>query len=78
MREEPHPYVGSVGGVVRNKLEAKMPRNTILAELRRRDRLDSERKLAPLQPAPDAKVIDTDGLNIEQVLAEIMGIIGGC
>jgi cytidylate kinase len=50
----------------------------VLAELKRRDKIDSERALAPLQPAPDAKVIDTDGLNIEQVLAEIMGIIGGC
>jgi len=49
----------------------------VLAELKRRDKIDSERALAPLQPAPDAKVIDTDGLNIEQVLAEIMGIIGG-
>ncbi len=50
----------------------------VLAELKRRDKIDSERVLAPLQPAPDAKVIDTDELNIEQVLAEIMGIIGGC
>jgi cytidylate kinase len=50
----------------------------VLAELKRRDKIDSERALAPLQPAPDAKIIDTDGLNIEQVLAEIMGIIGGC
>ena len=50
----------------------------VLADLKRRDKIDSERALAPLQPAPDAKVIDTDGLNIEQVLAEIMGIIEGC
>jgi cytidylate kinase len=50
----------------------------VLAELKRRDKIDSERALAPLKPAPDAKVIDTDGLNIEQVLAEIMGIIEGC
>lgn len=50
----------------------------VLAELKRRDKIDSERALAPLQPAPDAKIIDTDGLNIEQVLAEIIGIIGGC
>jgi cytidylate kinase len=50
----------------------------VLAELKRRDKIDSERALAPLQPAPDAKTIDTDRLNIEQVLAEIMGIIGGC
>jgi cytidylate kinase len=50
----------------------------ILAELRDRDKLDSERALAPLKPAPDAKVIDTDGLGIEQVLAEIMSLIEDC
>lgn len=50
----------------------------VLAELERRDKIDSERELAPLQPAPDARIIDTDGLDIERVLAEIMAIIGGC
>lgn len=50
----------------------------VLAELERRDRIDSERELAPLQPAPDARIIDTDSLDIERVLAEIMAIIGSC
>lgn len=50
----------------------------VLAELKRRDRIDSERELAPLQPAPDARIIDTDSLDIERVLAEIMAIIGSC
>jgi cytidylate kinase len=50
----------------------------VLAELRRRDRLDSEREIAPLQPAPDAHIINTDGLGLEQVLAEILSIMGDC
>jgi cytidylate kinase len=50
----------------------------VLAELKMRDKLDSERELAPLQIAPDAKIINTDGLSLEQVLAEIVSIIEDC
>lgn len=44
----------------------------ILAGLMERDRIDSTRKVAPLKPADDAVVIQTDGKNQDQVLAEIM------
>jgi cytidylate kinase len=54
--------------------EEKADYEQVLAELRRRDKLDSERELAPLQPAPDAKIIDTDGLDVEQVLREILSL----
>lgn len=37
-----------------------------------RDRADSLRQTAPLIRAPDAKVIDTSDLNIEQVVDEIL------
>ena len=50
----------------------------VLAELKMRDKLDSERELAPLQIAPDAKIINTDGLSLEQVLTEIVSIIEDC
>lgn len=42
------------------------------ASLRRRDRLDSTRSVAPLQPAPDALVIDTTGRSVEDVVEEIL------
>jgi len=45
---------------------------TILAELVRRDEIDSQRSISPLQPAPDAKMVDTDGLNPDKVLAGII------
>jgi cytidylate kinase len=44
----------------------------ILAELMKRDEIDSQRLISPLVPAPDAKMIDTDGLSPDQVLAEIL------
>jgi len=43
----------------------------LLASIRERDRIDSQRAVAPLRPADDAIVIDTDHLTIEQELALI-------
>ncbi|OGO32759.1 MAG: cytidylate kinase [Chloroflexi bacterium RBG_16_54_18] len=40
-----------------------------------RDRFDSSRKHAPLRPAEDAVVLDTDGLNIQEVLDKIIMVI---
>jgi len=48
----------------------------ILADLIRRDEIDSERAISPLQPASDARIIDTDGLSPQQVLSEILGMMG--
>lgn len=39
-----------------------------------RDRFDSLRKHAPLRPAEDAIVLDTDGLNIQEVLEKIISV----
>lgn len=44
-------------------------------EIARRDKLDSEREIAPLQKAEDAKEIDTTSLNIEQVVGKIMDLV---
>ncbi|MHB8611139.1 MAG: (d)CMP kinase [Candidatus Dormibacteraceae bacterium] len=41
-------------------------------EVAERDRVDSERAIAPLKPAPDAEVIDTDKLEIDQVVDRIL------
>ena len=41
-----------------------------------RDRLDSERTHSPLMPAKDAHIVNTDGLNIEEVVDSITLIIG--
>jgi cytidylate kinase len=50
----------------------------IVAETRRladRDRLDSERKLAPLRPAPDAIHLDTTGLTFDQQVRRVIQLI---
>lgn len=43
------------------------PYEDVLADMKRRDRIDSERDVAPLRPASDAIVVDSDPLTIEQV-----------
>lgn len=41
-------------------------------EVEARDRVDTERAIAPLRPAPDAIVIDTDNLDVDEVVDEIV------
>jgi len=44
-------------------------------EIEERDRRDSQRAVAPLQPAPDAIIIDTTNLTPEEVTEHILKII---
>ena len=44
-----------------------LPYDVVLADMQRRDRLDSERDVAPLRPADDAVVIDSDALTVKEV-----------
>jgi cytidylate kinase len=37
-------------------------------EVETRDRVDTQRAVAPLKPAPDAVVIDTDNLDVDEVV----------
>lgn len=48
---------------------------TVLEEVRRRDRIDSEREVAPLRAAPDAVILDTDGLSIEEVVQRLLDMV---
>jgi cytidylate kinase len=43
----------------------------VLRDLEERDNRDAARALAPMIPAPDARVIDTTGLSMDEVLARI-------
>jgi cytidylate kinase len=47
----------------------------VLADVRRRDRLDSTRKTSPLHAAPDALVLDTDELSVDDVLTELLRLV---
>lgn len=48
---------------------------TVLADVRRRDLLDSTRKTSPLHAAPDALVVDTDELSVNDVLALLLQLV---
>lgn len=45
--------------------------------VRRRDQIDSNRALAPLQAAEDAVVIDTTPLDINQVMERVLALVDG-
>jgi CMP/dCMP kinase len=47
----------------------------ILADLRRRDQIDSTRAVAPLRPADDAIILDSDNLDADQVLERVRTIL---
>jgi CMP/dCMP kinase len=48
----------------------------ILASILKRDEVDSSRAVAPLKPADDAHVIDSDGKTIDTVFEEALQILG--
>lgn len=63
----------------RKELEQKTPpappKDSILKELIERDQRDRTRAEAPLMQAPDALLVDTTGLGIEEVEEKILDII---
>ncbi len=48
----------------------------VLADLARRDRIDSTREASPLQVAGDAVVIDTSDLSIDEVVGRVLELAG--
>ena len=47
----------------------------VLAEQTIRDRRDRERTVSPLEPAPDAVVLDTTGLTVDDAVQEIVELM---
>jgi len=47
----------------------------VKAELAERDRRDAERAVAPMRPAEDAVVIETDGRSVEDVVSLVLRLI---
>lgn len=47
----------------------------VQARLERRDRFDSTREASPLEAAPDAHLLDTTGLSIEQVVDRVVSLV---
>jgi len=53
----------------------KVSLDEVMAQLRARDRLDSQREVAPLRPASDAVIIYTDGMSLEQVIEKVISLV---
>jgi cytidylate kinase len=53
----------------------RRPRQELLNEILRRDRLDTERTVSPLKAASDAVVVQTDGLSVKEALDGVLGAI---
>lgn len=49
--------------------------DTVLADVKRRDELDSSRATSPLKPADDAAIIDTSEMTREEVLEALIQLI---
>jgi len=47
----------------------------VLGSMRCRDRIDSGRAQAPLRPADDAIIVDTEGLSVEEVLDRVETLV---
>lgn len=49
--------------------------DSLIKDIKNRDKKDSEREVAPLRPADDAIIVDTTELNYEEVILKIADII---
>ncbi len=50
----------------------------VLAGLKQRDQIDTSREVAPLKAAEDAVVLNTDGMNIEEVMKKVFELFEDC
>ncbi|MBI2935337.1 MAG: (d)CMP kinase [Chloroflexi bacterium] len=55
--------------------DQKVEYGVVLEEMKRRDKLDSERSLSPLRPAKDAHRVETDGIDVAEVVERILGLM---
>src|SRR5437016_3018373 len=59
----------------RQRDDAAPDRTAVAADLARRDRLDSSRQASPLRPADDARIIDTTGRTVDDVVEEVLELL---
>ncbi|MBV9359089.1 MAG: (d)CMP kinase [Chloroflexi bacterium] len=51
------------------------PYAEVLRQMRERDRIDESRAVAPMRPADDAVVIDTDALSADEVVERVVALV---
>lgn len=49
----------------------------ILETMKMRDQIDSTREVAPLRPAEDAVILDSDHLTVDQVIEKVRQLLAG-
>ena len=49
--------------------------DVILADVERRDQIDGSREHSPMQPAVEALIMDTTGRPVDEIVAEIVGMV---
>ena len=49
----------------------------VLEELVRRDAMDTERLHSPLKSAPDAHILDTEGMKVDEVVERLVSLVEG-
>jgi cytidylate kinase len=59
-----------------SKRGERVDEDAMRREVEARDRVDTERAVAPLRPAPDAIIIETDNLDVGQVVDLILQHVG--
>lgn len=57
------------------RLGRDVSREAVLEDIRRRDQIDSQRSVSPLRPADDAVIIETDGLDLDQVMERVLALL---
>jgi cytidylate kinase len=62
---------------LRAKGDAAATLPAVLADQQRRDDQDSQRALAPLRPAPDAVVLDSSGVALDEVVDRLVAVVEG-
>lgn len=73
----------SVEARARRRYEERLGRGdeigleVVLADMRKRDQIDSTRDVAPLRPAEDALILDSDNMSIDEVLAYSLSLARG-
>lgn len=59
----------------KEQLDTDRPLKEIEAGIKKRDRRDQEREVAPLKPAEEAEVIDTTELSLSEVVGQVSNLI---
>ncbi|MEH3143269.1 MAG: (d)CMP kinase [Mycobacterium kyogaense] len=71
----PPPRNERAGATTRTSRRTADDYDAVLADVRRRDHLDSTRAVSPLRAADDALVVDTSDMTQDQVIGHLTALV---